>query len=325
MKSIPSALLTHLAQEVTTLAVCWRVTRRDGVLILGTEHDQPIVVGTNSTALDLTGTYEAQAGITGSDVSSTSDMAVDNMEVRGAINMGDLTLVDLSAADIEAGLFDGASVTLFSVNWAAPNDGQIVHRTGVIGEINRSTDGEYKTELRGLTQYLSQKVVRSYGASCDAEFGDFRCGVDIEAFAILATVAVVTSNRVFTVTLTSAMPGGATPAYFNGGLLRWGTGDNATYTMEARRVSEGALVGDLDVELFLPMSQDVQVGDTLALIAGCDKTPAMCKTRFNNLVNFRGHGAWVPGVGEALVFGGQTTERRPRNPSFFTIVEQEEP
>jgi uncharacterized phage protein (TIGR02218 family) len=160
VRTLPPELTSHLAGSVTTLAVCWRVERSDGVLILGTEHDADITIAEGDSPGDspgnpYAGTYYARAGITGSNVRSTSDMSVDNMEVQGAINNGDLAIVDLSAADIEAGLFDDAAVTLFLVNWEAPDDGQIVLRTGNIGEISRTAEGNYKTELRGLAQRLS--------------------------------------------------------------------------------------------------------------------------------------------------------------------------
>lgn len=272
MKTIAAELLAHVQSEVTTLAACWRVERSDGVLILGTEHDLDLTL----TAGPYAGTYITKAGITGSDVRSTSDMSVDNMDVSGAINAGDLSLVDLSAADIEAGLFDDAFVVLFLVNWQAPDDGQIVLRTGNIGEITRTAEGEYRTELRGLAQRLSQNIIRTYGSSCDAELGDARCGVDLTDYTVNGTVTSVSNNRRFVAELDSGSP---------------------TITM--------------DTELFLPMPNDISIGDTFTIIPGCDKAHATCRGTFGNLVNFRGHGFMVPGIGEMMVFGGQTAARRP--------------
>jgi uncharacterized phage protein (TIGR02218 family) len=202
MRTLTAELQAHLAGDVTTLAVCWRVERRDGVLILGTEHDADLTIA----AGDYAGTYVASAGITGSDVRSTSDMSVDNMEVQGAVNNGDLALVDLSAADIEAGLFDDAEVTLFLVNWQAPDDGQIVLRTGNVGEISRTAEGEYRTEVRGLAQRLTQNIIRTYGSSCDAELGDARCKVDLAAITVTGEVTAVTSARRFVAELDVGSP-----------------------------------------------------------------------------------------------------------------------
>jgi len=163
-------------------------------------------------------------------------MSVDNMEVTGAINNGDLNLVDLSAADIEAGLFDDAAVTLFLVNWAAPDDGQIVLRTGNIGAITRTAEGQYKTELRGLAQRLSQQIVRTYGSSCDAELGDFRCKVNVYDYEGTGTVTEATNNRSFIAALDYPEIIDDLGA-FVGGLVRWETGDNASYSMEVRSIA----------------------------------------------------------------------------------------
>lgn len=308
MYTLPTAGQTHIAGSLSTLAVCWRVTRRDGMLILGTEHDQDISITTG----DLSGTYLTTAGITGSDTRSTSDMSADNTEVQGAIKSGDLSLIDLSAADIEAGLLDDAAVTLFMVNWEAPDEWQRILRTGNIGAITRTSEGQYRTELRGLAQRLAQKIVRTYGAMCDAELGDTRCKFAIETLAKTGTVTAVTSNRRFTVSW-----GGPAPSAgdFDGGKLTWSAGANDNFEMEIKQDAVGAVVGD--VMLFLPMPNDVQIGDTFTARPGCDKSAAMCRGRFNNLVNFRGHGAWVPGAGEMMVFGGQTTQRKPRADSYW--------
>jgi hypothetical protein len=44
MKSISSALAQHLTGEVTTLATCWQITHRDGVVLGFTDHDRDLEV-----------------------------------------------------------------------------------------------------------------------------------------------------------------------------------------------------------------------------------------------------------------------------------------
>ena len=43
-----------------------------------------------------------------------------------------------------------------------------------------------------------------------------------------------------------------------------------------------------DMVLLLPMPNDVQVGDTFSIVAGCDHSLATCRDRFDNVLNFRG-------------------------------------
>ena len=324
MLSLPVAATIHLTSEVTTLAVCWRVTRRDAQVILGTQHDEDLFVAVNTTDFDLSGAYIARAGITGSSVSGTSDMSVDNMEVDGALNSSDLTFVDLSAADIEAGLFDGAEIKLFLVNWEDPDQFQIILRSGTLGEIFRTSEGRYRTELRGLAQQLTQNIVRTYGSSCDAELGDARCSVDVGALTLTGTVTAATSNRQFSASIFYGSPV-AEEGYFNGGLITWTSGENANFSMEVKLDAYGS---PAEILLYLPMPKDIAPGDAFTIRPGCDKSAAMCKGRFANLVNFRGHGAWVPGMGEVMAFGGQTAERKPRATGFLEWprgAEYEEP
>jgi hypothetical protein len=56
--------------------------------------------------------------------------------------------------------------------------------------------------------------------------------------------------------------------------------------------------GAFALKLDLPF--DLAAGDGYSLAAGCDKTLASCKTKFDNVENFRGHGVHLPGNEEIL-------------------------
>jgi len=44
MKMVSAALAQHLAGEVTTLATCWKIARRDGVVVGLTDHVRDLEV-----------------------------------------------------------------------------------------------------------------------------------------------------------------------------------------------------------------------------------------------------------------------------------------
>ena len=90
----------------------------------------------------------------------------------------------------------------------------------------------------------------------------------------------VTDNRRFAV---AALGDG-----FGGGLLTFTSGANAGRAMEIKRQSGTA------IELWQAMSAPVAPGDSVTLIAGCDKQFATCKTKFANGINFRGF-PYMPG------------------------------
>jgi uncharacterized phage protein (TIGR02218 family) len=314
VRTIPAGFLDS---HVTQLHVCWRVIRRDGEVIYGTECDEDITITTG----DYVGVYIARAGITGSDIRSTSDLSVDNLEVVGALapsavpgdtgdtsdtsDTGTLTLIDVSAADIEAGLLDNAEAVTFIVNSDDPDLYQRVLRAGWIGNVTRTAEGKWTTELRGLTQALSQGIVRTYGVGCDAELFDARCRVDPAAFSLSSYVYELDSRRRFKVH-PDLGDLGAQPGQVPGGMITWTSGANTGYSMEIKTYSDGA-PDTLDnlfwVELFLPMPRDIDFGDTFDFRAGCDKKMETCLGVYSNLPNFRGHGVLVPGDAEILKVG----------------------
>lgn len=300
MKTLSPAYLAHILQPVTTLAVCWRIVKKNGEVITGTDHDRNIVIETTNTGsleldsppLSLEGNYRAASGIAGSDIRSSADMSVDNMEVNGAIDV-DLN-IDISVADIESGVLDNARVTTFRVNWQDPNDFQEIMRHGFLGEISRTSDRRYKTEVRGLTQILQQTIGRTCGDRCDvAEFGDHRCKFPVEAATVSGTVTAVTSRRRFDTTLDLNSPAPSSP-YFRLGKLTWVTGENAGFVGQVKLDDVGNVLGNL--EMWEPFPLDVEVGDTFSLAPGCDRRYETCRDVFDNLINMRAPGIFVPGM-----------------------------
>jgi len=172
MLTLNAALEAHLQSDTPTLTVCWAIMRRDGTTLRGTAHDRDIVITSGAYA----GTYRASTAITASDINSASDGSVQNMEVEGAITRVDAEIPDITAEDIEGGLYDQAEAVLLLVNWASPDDGQKILVRGTLGEFYVDSDGRYRTEVRGLTQAHSQQIGRTYSERCDVKvFGDSRC------------------------------------------------------------------------------------------------------------------------------------------------------
>src|SRR5947209_10922411 len=99
MRPIPSALQTKLDSGVTTLARCWKVSRRDGVVMGFTDHDRDLVVGGV--------TFRAGTGFSSSEAVSRFDLSVDGAEISGALADDSLT-----EADLAAGRYDAAQVEI---------------------------------------------------------------------------------------------------------------------------------------------------------------------------------------------------------------------
>ncbi len=278
MKTIPADLLAHYATGCLTTAVLWKITRTDTQVFAFTDHDRELTFGGT--------TYSPSSAFDASAITSSSELNVDNLEVAGILDSAGIT-----AADIEAGLWDGAQVEVRRVNWADLTDGAEILRVGSIGQVQRRTGG-YTAELRGLMQALQTNVGRVIMPTCDATLGDSRCGVNLAALAVSGEVTTATSRRAFTDSALVAAAG-----YFDGGEVEWTSGANDGIRMDVKTQLSGGVI-----ELVLPMPYDITAGDDFTLRPGCDKRKATCSSKFSNVVNFRGF-SFVPGPDEALKVG----------------------
>lgn len=167
MKTISAGLRTHLDGVTTTLATCWEITRRDGTVFRYTDHDVDLSVSGD--------TYEAIGGYTRSAIANEASFAVPNLDVAGYIAAG-----QIERADVEAGLWNRAEVTIFAVNWEDTTQGPLKLRRGWFGEITATPRGAFSVELRGLQQALSQRIVEVTSPLCRADLGDTRCKIPID-------------------------------------------------------------------------------------------------------------------------------------------------
>lgn len=268
MKTLPSGLQGHLDGGATTLAWCWKLTRRDATVMGFTDHDRDV-------AFDGV-TFEAATGLSSGEIAASLGLSVDTVDAQGALSSAKVT-----EADLRAGLYDGADVELWRVNWANPEQ-RLLMVKGALGEVRRG-ELAFTAELRGLAHVLDQARGRTYQRLCDADVGDARCGVDLDdpAFKGAGTVDAAADDRILTVSGLDAFDGG----WFRFGRLTWTSGANDGASAEVRGHTKS---GAVTLELWQPAARAVQVGDGFEVTAGCDKTFATCKARFDNVVNFRG-------------------------------------
>jgi uncharacterized phage protein (TIGR02218 family) len=104
MQILSSALKAHLASEVTTLALCWKVMRKDGVTAGFTSFSRDLVVESV--------TYKASTGFTPTAIETSAGLAVDQLEVEAILNDTSIT-----EADLQAGKYDYAAIEVFLVNY----------------------------------------------------------------------------------------------------------------------------------------------------------------------------------------------------------------
>jgi uncharacterized phage protein (TIGR02218 family) len=103
-KTISAGLKNHMAGEVTTVCMCWKITRMDAEEFFFTDHDVDLLIDGD--------TYESALGAVGTTLSQKLNMSVDNMEITSFLDT-----VKIDEVDISAGLFDYATVDIFIVNY----------------------------------------------------------------------------------------------------------------------------------------------------------------------------------------------------------------
>lgn len=254
-----------LRAEVVTLAWCWRLARRDGVVIGLTSHDRDLMVGGL--------VYRAAPGMKPSALETSDSLEAATMDLEGAIASD-----AIAARDLDAGRWDGAELELFVTDWSAADDAPVTVARGSLGAIERR-GAAFAAELQGVTRLLDRPVCPATSPSCRAMLGDRACRVDLAPLTHVRHVVAVDGRAV---TLDSAVPNMAF------GELLWIEGANCGLASPV--IAVGGAVLQLAEGPVFAVTEAVRV----RLTEGCDKQLATCRDRFANAVNFRGE-AHLPG------------------------------
>ncbi len=266
-----------LSRELATVALCWRLERRDGVALGFTTHDRDLAIGGL--------VYRAAPGMLPSEIALSDGFDSETLDVEGAL-MSDA----ITAADLKAGRWDGAAIRVFVVDWEAPEAATLHLARGELGEV--AIKGEaFEAELKGPTAALDRPVVEQTSPGCRASLGDRRCRVDLAARTYFANV-VEAEDQTVTVEFASLPHPNSSPeeeGLFAYGRLRWLGGANSGLE-SAIMSSAGAVLTLRDPPAFAPVA-----GDLVEIVEGCDRRLATCIGRFANAENFRGE-PHLPGI-----------------------------
>lgn len=258
-----------LERDLATIALCWRLERRDGVTLGFTTHDRDLEIGGL--------VYRAAPGMLPSAISVSDGFDADSVDIKGA-----LTSDAIKGADLAAGRWDGAQVRIFMADWEAPGGDIFPVARGELGEVSVKSEA-FEAELRGPAALLDAPVVEQTSPECRAALGDKRCRVNMAGRTRLTRIAAIVAAD--TVEVEAAAAGDA----HGGGRLRWIGGANSGLE-SAIRSSEGE-----QLILHEPPPAPPAIGDLVEIEEGCDKSLATCAGRFGNAANFRGE-PHLPGI-----------------------------
>lgn len=162
MRALSPDLADALGGDALHLATAWRIRRRDGEVLGFTDFDAPL-------AFD--GTIFAPSTASGRGAHELG------LDVDAARFIGALVSDGLASEDLDSGLYDGATIEAWRVDWSKPAARMRI-LVGTFGAVRR-TGSAFEVEVRDAKAALDRPVGRVYARSCDADLGDARCGVDL--------------------------------------------------------------------------------------------------------------------------------------------------
>lgn len=255
------------SQDLETVAMFWRVARRDGITLGFTTHDADLWF--DGVA------HQSAPGMMPSAIRRSADFEPDSADVEGALSHG-----SIAADDLAAGRFDGAQVAIGLVDW--DNLERFVLYRGAIGAVTEEA-GKFTAALVSRKAELQRDPIPRTSPSCRAVFCGPGCALSGSRFTHAATLLGIdldTNSVAVDTTLGLSV--------FAGGQLRWLDGPLAGTTAMISGQTGGRLV------LSSPIDVVLAPGLRVALREGCDRTIATCAARFGNAVNFQGE-PYLPG------------------------------
>lgn len=276
MRTINATLQTRLASGTTTLCHLTRITRKDGTILRFTDNDQDVIFAGN--------TYTSNDSVLISGITSSTNNGIQSTNCDVIF-----TATGIADEDVVRGLYDNAKVDFSIVDYTNTALGEILLMRGIISVFDVTDKGRGTFEIRGLLTRGNARVGEYYSAECRADLGDSRCGVSLAAFQDTGVVHLVEKATQFQVDFA----GNPANGFYALGVITFNTGNNAGRSMEV--LGQSSVDATYD-RIILPLAfpYDPEVGDTFTITAGCDHRVTTCKTKFSNLLNFRGE-PFVPG------------------------------
>lgn len=257
---------TWFSQPLETLAVWWRIERRDGVTLGFTSHDKDLLFAGLR--------HRTAPGMVPSAVRRSATFEADSAEISGALSHD-----AISETDLAAGRFDGARVTLGLVDWESLETETLF--AGSIGSVSQE-GAQFSAEMESLKQQFQREIVPRTSPACRAAFCGEGCTLSSARFTHESAFSAISADRQWVQVIA---PSAADLAF---GWLRPVDGHDAG-TMINILAAEGEwLLLDRPVPAETP-------GDARVLLReGCDHTLATCAQRFGNAINFQGE-PFLPG------------------------------
>lgn len=254
---------------------------------ISTEDGRPVALYTiewGNTRWDYT---SADREIEVEGVAYTPVAVSDSGMVQGGSSQNDFTMTIPANLPI-VGVFRGTPpskdiwLTVRRIHYG--EEGAPIYWIGNIVNVKRRGVAEADVIGQPLTATFKRTGARlSWTRECPHFLYDSECKVDPEAYRRDVTITGKTGT-----TVTVDDLGDPEPNYYRAGMVAFAINDDGT--IEHRMIE--STVGDTLV--MLGLTDGFEVGMTISVYPGCDRTPTTCRARFNNIPNYGGH-HYMPG------------------------------
>lgn len=255
--------LTNVVLYTARLVV---ITRSDGTVLRIAEADETITVSA-----------VAYTPLPGAEISAVKHVLggePGSMEIRFAHSVAGV----IDTEDLNNGVWDSATVQLYIVDRASLTTLGDPRFTGTIEVVNVDPiGGGGSFDIRGLGA-RAESMIQTYQPMCRTDLFSVLCGLNEADFDHVGTVGTIVDHYTITVAGLGSPPA---DGWFNGGVAVAESGfkfEIASWTLST-----------LTLKSYLPVCRRrLTAGEDLTLYPGCDKTGAMCRTKFSNKINFQG-------------------------------------
>ncbi|WP_249549298.1 DUF2163 domain-containing protein [Anaplasma phagocytophilum] len=263
MKNQEQTLLSHLAQEVITIAHCCKITFMNGAHIYFTDCDHDLTID----GISYYSNFHSKVKLI-SHGHGTSAAQIEFLPYDHQIAAEDSLLFEL---------YTDAKIEILLVNYSDISQGSITLFIGKIREISLHNH-LINAYLIGDIHALYNKVESVFSQQCRAQFCDGLCKLSASKFSAFGTVSSVLDmyKEFRDATLTTY------DNYYKYGLVTFLSGKNKQCTFEIHS-NRGTLIS-----LTSRTPYPIAIDDQYSLLAGCDKNFRTCVTKFQNAENFRG-------------------------------------
>jgi uncharacterized phage protein (TIGR02218 family) len=275
-RTLGAGLTAHIATRRTTLARCLLLDLRDGTSLGLTDHDQDLTASFGDSPSIL---FRADVGAIPSAISNSLGLDTDSLEITGPIGSV------VTRPGVLGGRYNRARVRVWDINWSDTTQ-QAPLLAGRVGEA-RVEGGRFTFQVRSNADAYNQTIGRVITPYCSHQFGVFDpphsyCQATPASYD--AVVASVTDDMRFTVTWTSSPAPDSAEDIRNGEVTF--TSGELENTLPVEVFDTTGSPPDT-LELYQPLVEAPQIGDTLTVTEGCDKTRPACKV-FGQILNFGG-------------------------------------